>query len=192
MVSRPLPAKCQPKAKQRLPRRNTSGGRLGESRRENSCSMPFCIKGTGTKFYGECDHEPDGSFITTEWVVLLYCPFIPFRSVRLRRAPAEDVHVVIFDVEGYEVVARVPLNLAQVLRVYAFVAAALAWWFCVPCFLFIPVFDSKYAMILVFPFFLLMAAPFFGVWWLRRRAARARYRAAANKSMHATADAQVS
>ncbi|MGB8167518.1 MAG: hypothetical protein WCF18_08495 [Chthoniobacteraceae bacterium] len=46
--------------------------------------MASSINGCGTTYYGERDYWPDGSYITTEWVVFLYLPLIPIRSFRLR------------------------------------------------------------------------------------------------------------
>ena len=44
--------------------------------------MPRMINGVGTRFYGECDWRRDGSFQTTEWLVLMYVPVVPFKSLR--------------------------------------------------------------------------------------------------------------
>jgi hypothetical protein len=46
--------------------------------------MASSINGFGTTYYGERDYWPDGSYITTEWVVFLYLPLFPIRSFRLR------------------------------------------------------------------------------------------------------------
>ena|ERR1700694_2903986 len=45
--------------------------------------MPFTISGIGTKLYGRRGIGPDGSYITTEWVVFLYIPVLPIRSYRV-------------------------------------------------------------------------------------------------------------
>jgi hypothetical protein len=45
--------------------------------------MPFTFNGFGTRHYGEADHYPNGSFITTQWLTALYLPLIPLRSYRL-------------------------------------------------------------------------------------------------------------
>ncbi len=39
--------------------------------------------GIGTKYYGSRDQYPDGSFITTEWFVILFLPIIPLGSKRV-------------------------------------------------------------------------------------------------------------
>lgn len=35
------------------------------------------LYGTGTKFYGREETRPDGSFMATKWIVLIYIPIIP-------------------------------------------------------------------------------------------------------------------
>jgi hypothetical protein len=39
--------------------------------------------GIGTKFYGSKDQNEYGSFVTTEWFVVLYFPVIPIRTMRV-------------------------------------------------------------------------------------------------------------
>ncbi len=46
--------------------------------------MPSTLNGIGTKFYGQRDFSPDGSYITTEWFVFIYIPLIPLKSLRVR------------------------------------------------------------------------------------------------------------
>lgn len=51
---------------------------------------PFTLNGFGTTFYGKRDFRADGSYITTEWIVLAYLPLIPIRSLRVSyRGPGE-------------------------------------------------------------------------------------------------------
>jgi hypothetical protein len=84
--------------------------------------MPATLNGIGTTFYGSCDFHLDGSYVTTEWLVLVYLPVLPLRSYRL--TPTEGG----FDYgfwrrTTYEVQGRVPLHCRQVMRVYLFIAA---------------------------------------------------------------------
>ena len=90
--------------------------------------MPATINGCGTRFYGETAFRPDGSFITTEWIVLLWLPLIPFRSFRAVRNSAEDINAHVFIAEGYQVVERIGLYWPQVVRTYLFTAGILGWW----------------------------------------------------------------
>jgi hypothetical protein len=46
-------------------------------------NMAETWNGFGTKFYGSKDQYPDGSFITTEWIVILLIPVIPIGSMRV-------------------------------------------------------------------------------------------------------------
>jgi len=43
----------------------------------------FTLNGFGTTFVGECDYEPDGTYITTAWIVVLWIPLIPLYSARI-------------------------------------------------------------------------------------------------------------
>ncbi|MCS7304748.1 MAG: hypothetical protein NZ602_06550 [Thermoguttaceae bacterium] len=45
--------------------------------------MPYSINGIGTTFYGHRDDEPDGSYVTTEWLIFLFIPILPIRSFRV-------------------------------------------------------------------------------------------------------------
>src|SRR5437868_12572761 len=45
--------------------------------------MAFAFNGIGTKYYGEADRGLDGSYTTTEWIVILWLPLLPLRSVRV-------------------------------------------------------------------------------------------------------------
>jgi len=45
--------------------------------------MAFAFNGIGTKYYGEADEGLDGSYTTTEWIVILWLPLLPLRSVRV-------------------------------------------------------------------------------------------------------------
>jgi hypothetical protein len=78
--------------------------------------MPFTYNGCGTKFYGQRDKEPDGSYITTEWIVLVYVPLIPLRSFRIKPTGKSSLMVVYNSVEY--LVMPVPLNWQQVRNVY--------------------------------------------------------------------------
>jgi len=79
--------------------------------------MAFTLNGTGTKFYGEIDRAKDGSYTTTEWVVLAWMPIYPLRSWRVvKESPGEGTFLN--SNRQYQVVA-VPLNIPQVARGYA-------------------------------------------------------------------------
>jgi hypothetical protein len=133
--------------------------------------MALNFKGVGTIYYGECDLDLSGSFVTTEWIVFFYFPLLPLRSIRLRRAPGEDVNLVIYNEKAYEIVSRVRLNIAQVLRTYAFAIVTPLWVGGIFYFFFDRATNSAFAIFWVLVLFLIMGAPFFLVLWVRRKAA---------------------
>ena len=85
--------------------------------------MPFTINAIGTTYYGKRDLQPDGSYVTTEWVVFLFVPLIPLRSRRLIRDPGQDVNAVLVTSQGYLVLERIPLHVNQVLSTYLLLAS---------------------------------------------------------------------
>jgi hypothetical protein len=95
--------------------------------------MPININGCGTAYYGRRDPRPDGSYITTEWVIVLCFPIIPLGSYRL--LPTEGERWPLVDLQSYRA-KRVPLCWPQVAKAYflAMFAVALltsAIWFLV-------------------------------------------------------------
>lgn len=41
------------------------------------------LNGIGTKLYGKTEMDPDGSYVATEWFVILYLPIFPLGSYRV-------------------------------------------------------------------------------------------------------------
>ena len=139
--------------------------------------MPFTFNGFGTKYYGEADQRPDGSFVTTEWITALYVPVIPLRSFRLARVKTGDMNVIVYHSTSYALLERLPIAWPQVLRVYGFMlllagwTAGMGWLF----FAKYEILDRPNAPILLFGFIAVMMVPFLFVWWLRREQYRARH-----------------
>jgi hypothetical protein len=79
--------------------------------------MALLIQGIGTAFVGQRDFLPDGSYISTEWVVILCLPIIPLRSMRLRNT---GYSYRVFYWEERYVARRTRIRLKQVLCTYAF------------------------------------------------------------------------
>lgn len=79
--------------------------------------MPFTMRGCGTKFYGKRDNGPDGSYVTTEWITLVYLPLIPLRSFRVRPT-GKGTNAIIYNSQEFSV-QKVPLNKLQVRNIYA-------------------------------------------------------------------------
>lgn len=91
--------------------------------------MAYSIYGIGTTFYGKRDFRADGSFITTEWVSLIYFPILPLRSLRLRsQSSAMSGSLIGIGVEeNYEVYQRTSPNLKQVIYVYGYALFSVGW-----------------------------------------------------------------
>ena len=139
--------------------------------------MAFTYNGFGTKYYGEANLRPDGSFITTEWITAAYVPLIPIQSFRLVRVRAEDVNVVVFQSKGYGVLEKLSIYWPQVGRIYAFVVGAAGWWIGMGWLFFVKwaILDRPNAAIFLFASIVGMAFPFVVVWWFRREAFRAQH-----------------
>ena len=78
--------------------------------------MPFTFNGIGTKYYGNRDVAPDGSYVTTEWIVFAYFPIAPIRSVRVWRT-SKSTNAIVYSSQGY-MAQRMPLCWPQVGNVY--------------------------------------------------------------------------
>src|ERR1017187_421583 len=90
----------------------------------------FTLNGFGTTYYGMRDFRADGSYITTEWIVLAYIPLIPTRSLRVSyRGPGErHWYLGVGSSEKYAVFEkRFPPNWRQVLCTYSYVALLIGW-----------------------------------------------------------------
>jgi hypothetical protein len=81
--------------------------------------MPSSTMGFGTKFFGATDRHEDGSFVTTEWVIVFSVPVVPLRSLRVSVAGYQEDGFVGMEVSTYNVHGDVPLSLRQVLGAYA-------------------------------------------------------------------------
>jgi hypothetical protein len=92
---------------------------------------PASVNGFGTTYYGMRDFRADGSYITTEWIVLAYFPVIPIRSLRVAyRGPGEQRWYLGF-VSSKDKFAvfekRFPPNWKQVLCTYSYLALWVGW-----------------------------------------------------------------
>ena len=50
------------------------------------------LQGSGKAYYGKADKRNDGSYITTEWFVILLLPIYPIKSLRVLKLGRETVH----------------------------------------------------------------------------------------------------
>jgi hypothetical protein len=87
-------------------------------------SGTFTFNGIGTILYGRRDEGTDGSYVTTEWVVLVWVPIFPLRSWRVLPT-GESTTAIVYNSVGYHRI-RVPLNAHQVRNGYAVTMAIVA------------------------------------------------------------------
>lgn len=80
------------------------------------------FNGIGTMYYGRDDPWPDGSYVTTEWVVVFWIPLYPTGSFRVTCKDYKPKSFLLGSKTTYEEVP-VPLNRKQVIKAYAIVAA---------------------------------------------------------------------
>jgi hypothetical protein len=93
--------------------------------------MAFTLNGFGTGYFGR-RWQPDGTYITTKWVVIFFVPLIPLGSVRVLEGSlgGNDPFSVGF---GSAKIMRVPLDTGVVARMYGLVIGiALFLFFGVP------------------------------------------------------------
>lgn len=74
----------------------------------------FTLNGFGTTFIGECDYEPDGTYITTAWIVALWIPLIPLYSARILSAES-----TMLSGTNYQII-KLPIHWRQAGRIWAY------------------------------------------------------------------------
>ena len=84
--------------------------------------MPSSVNGFGTKYYGQRDFRPDGSYVTTNFFCLAFFPIIPLHSVRVIPDPKNSW--VPFSKNYYAILEKRWPNPIQVLSIYLWAAAA--------------------------------------------------------------------
>jgi hypothetical protein len=120
-----------------IPRQGSEGQRNAETPRHISpkdssppcydpskLDMAFTFHGLGTMAYGERDHWPDGSFITTEWFVFAYLPVSP--SVSMRISYTRNSPFAKYDSAGYYIYETLPANRKQVFSTYLWFVSIIA------------------------------------------------------------------
>ncbi len=118
--------------------------------------MPFTFNGVGTTLYGSRDFEKDGSYITTEWIVVAYVPILPFRSLRILPT-GNNKSYGLYRSSSYLILKKMTPNLVQVGCVYGWFASVI-----------LPIWAASALNLwwLGIPGVLMIGAP----WFLRRRA----------------------
>jgi len=86
--------------------------------------MPSSVNGVGTKYYGKRDVRADGSYLTTNFISLLFVPLIPIHSVRVVPDPKNSW--LPFSTNYYMILEKRWPHPLQVLSIYLWAAAAVA------------------------------------------------------------------
>ncbi len=78
--------------------------------------------GIGTQFHGKRDFLPDGSYLTTEWCIILYVPIFPFKSYRVIDKGSSYSFHLFYDKEihTWSIIRKLPTNAKQTLYIYAY------------------------------------------------------------------------
>ncbi len=74
----------------------------------------FTLNGFGTTFVGECDYEPDGTYVTTAWIVALWVSLIPLYSARVL-----SVEPTMLSGTNYQIIKQ-PVHWGQARRIWAY------------------------------------------------------------------------
>lgn len=93
-------------------------GRI-EDARQKPVAQTF--NGLGTGLYGKRNIEPDGSFVTTIWVVLLWIPLIPLKSLRVKYVGESTI--LMGWSQSYVVLNESRPDIRQVINIYSFMAS---------------------------------------------------------------------
>ncbi|HLG99278.1 MAG TPA: hypothetical protein VKX49_23405 [Bryobacteraceae bacterium] len=80
------------------------------------------FNGFGTKLYGKRRPAPDGSFLTTKWVVFFWIPLIPLKSYRVKYAGPGETSFLPGWSRRYLVLSESGPDVGQVVNVYSFIA----------------------------------------------------------------------
>jgi hypothetical protein len=84
--------------------------------------MPSNVNGFGTKYYGQRDFRPDGSYLTTKFFCLGFFPVVPLHSVRVIPDPKNSA--MPFSKNYYSILEKRWPHPLQVLSIYLWAAAA--------------------------------------------------------------------
>ncbi len=134
--------------------------------------MALLVQGFGTAYVGQRDFARDGSYLTTEWIVLFLVPVLPLRTLRV--SSLGRTGSVFYQKEDFVIHKRMPPQVRQVLCVYAFTVCYVAYlfaalWVCVAY----TEFDGR-AWLGFIGFVAVVVAPLVVPFSLRRRAQKRR------------------
>ncbi len=121
---------------------------------------------------GQRDFGSDGSYITTEWVVLFFVPIVPLRSFRVTKTTRSGgMNAFVYSKQGY-LARKLPLQLKQVFSVYGFLISFIGLFTLLVIAgrlerrqgLALPDYAVKIGVVVI------MVTPWLVAWWLRSRA----------------------
>lgn len=102
---------------------------------DNRGDLGRSFNGFGTSIYGKRNFQSDGSFITTQWIILFWIPFIPLKSFRVKESGPTRPAFLGWS-QSYFVLGRSRPDIRQVINVYSFLVAP---------FVVLPILDSMHA-----------------------------------------------
>ena len=88
--------------------------------------MPSNFHGIGTINYGRREFKPDGSFVTTEWLIWGYVPISPVVSRRIAYSNPDRPYAQFDKKERYWIYEMTAPNRKEVFSVRGFVAGLIA------------------------------------------------------------------
>lgn len=109
----------------------------GKFRIEKRGEAMGTFNGVGTTFYGKASKRSDGSYVATDWFVVLSFPIFPIRSMRLRPTSSKGFSVIVFShrTVSYQILETIPLrkNLKQIMLtwLWLFIPLAAVFYFTV-------------------------------------------------------------
>ena len=106
-----------PETKQLAASREREAEKLGQKQPK---PLAETFNGFGTMIYGKRNPEPDGSFLTTKWVVCFWIPLIPLRSLRVKYVGAGERTFWPGWSRKYLVLAESKPDVKQIISVYSF------------------------------------------------------------------------
>jgi len=136
--------------------------------------MATSFRGFGTKYYGEADLRADGSFVTTEFLILLHLPVAPLRSYRLVRIGQGQGANLLVKSEVFTIIEKLPIQWLQVVRIYLLICLLGGWTIFALWVLTLGPDRMARAsvlgsiLILVASFGFVMGPPYVVLWWFKR------------------------
>ena len=96
--------------------------RRGQIEDESAKPLARSFNGIGTSVYGKRSFQPDGSYITTLWIVLGWVPVIPLKSFRVKEAGPEKLIPFGWS-RPYYVLNKSRPDVRQVINIYSYIVA---------------------------------------------------------------------